>query len=309
MKILIIRLSGFAEVLLTTPLLRCLYQQQSAASIHMLTASENEAALRGNPYLHKLHLYYHEVNSADALRQEAFTHVLDLQQDEESRAITDGLGVKPLKLPRQNFGTMLNGALGINLLPSKHLAERYFATARPLQVENDGKGLDFYVPSDAHTSTADIPASHHMGYVILHLHAPHSSLNIEALKQFCSKLHHPIILTGGLHEQEMANTIASADAVKIYNACGKFSFLENADLFQQSKLVITADAPTAQIAAALQKPVIVLQGKKLAAAGLSPYHGNRWGKKKMHLDSSVSTKTAQPLLQQVEFYLQKGKLV
>jgi ADP-heptose:LPS heptosyltransferase len=221
MKILLIRLTGFAEALLITPLLRCLQQQQPTATVHVLTASENEAAFRGNPYLHKLHLYLHNVNLTDTLQQEAYTHVLDLQHDEESRHITAQLGITPLPLGRKSFGTWINEALGFQLLPPRHLVERYFATAAPLQVENDGRGLDFYVPSDAHTSAADIPASHHMGYVVLHLHAPHHPFDTKAVKIFCSKLPHPIILTGSLHEQDVAGAIALADPVKIYNACGK----------------------------------------------------------------------------------------
>lgn len=50
-----------------------------------------------------------------------------------------------------------------------------------------------------------------------------------------------------------AEAIALVDAIKIYNACGKFSFDESADLLRQAKLLVTCNAGWMQVGAALKK--------------------------------------------------------
>lgn len=67
--------------------------------------------------------------------------------------------------------------------------------------------------------------------------------------------------------------IASVDPVRIYNACGKFSINESADLVRKAKLVITNDTGLMHIAAAYKRPVVSLWGNTVPSFGMYPYYG------------------------------------
>ena len=72
----------------------------------------------------------------------------------------------------------------------------------------------------------------------------------------------------------MGAAIASVDNVKVYNACGKFSLNESADLVKKSKLVVTHDTGLMHIAAAYKKPIISLWGNTVPSFGMYPYYGD-----------------------------------
>jgi ADP-heptose:LPS heptosyltransferase len=98
-------------------------------------------------------------------------------------------------------------------------------------------------------------------------------LPLHKLKELCTNLNHPIILLGGKEDNEHGQAIAGVDAVKIYNACGKFSINESADLVRNSKLVISHDTGLMHIGAAFKKPVISIWGNTVRSFGMYPYYG------------------------------------
>jgi heptosyltransferase-2 len=55
MKILIIRFSSIGDVVLTTPVLRCLKLQVPGVELHYLTKLGFKILLEHNPYIHQIH--------------------------------------------------------------------------------------------------------------------------------------------------------------------------------------------------------------------------------------------------------------
>ncbi len=88
-----------------------------------------------------------------------------------------------------------------------------------------------------------------------------------------TKINYPIILLGGPEDKPLADAITATDPDKIYNACGKFSLMESADLVKKSKVVISNDTGLMHIAAAFQKPMISLWGNTTPWLGMFPYYG------------------------------------
>jgi heptosyltransferase-2 len=98
---------------------------------------------------------------------------------------------------------------------------------------------------------------------------------LHKLKELCAAIDHPIILLGGKEDYEDGKEIAQVDEIKVYNACGKFSLNESADIVKKAKLVITHDTGLMHIAAALQKQVISVWGNTVPAFGMYPYYGKK----------------------------------
>ena len=61
------------------------------------------------------------------------------------------------------------------------------------------------------------------------------------------------------------------DPGKIYNACGKFSLNESADIIRRSKLVISHDTGLMHIAAAFKKNIMTVWGNTVPSFGMYPY--------------------------------------
>ena len=100
-------------------------------------------------------------------------------------------------------------------------------------------------------------------------------LPVHKLIELCISVRYPIILLGGKEDIKNGEAIAKADDIKIYNACGKFSLNESADLVNNAKLVITHDTGLMHIAAALQKAIISIWGNTVPSFGMYPYYGKK----------------------------------
>ena len=59
MKFLIIRFSSIGDIVLTTPVIRCLKKQVPGAEVHYLTKEAFRSVVEHNPYIDKLHVLAH----------------------------------------------------------------------------------------------------------------------------------------------------------------------------------------------------------------------------------------------------------
>jgi len=187
------------------------------------------------------------------------------------------LKVKSFAFQKLNIEKWIYVNLKINRMPNVHIVDRYLETIWHLDVKNDGKGLDYFIPQNEEVKQQDIPHSHIAGYIAVVIGAAHATkrMPVDILSELCKNIQHPIILLGGPEDRVAGDEIAATDPVKVYNACGKFSLNESADLVRKSKFVITHDTGLMHIAAALKKPVISIWGNTVPAFGMTPYYGSQ----------------------------------
>lgn len=276
MKILIIRFSSIGDIVLTTPIVRCLKQQKPDAEIHYLTKSVFLPVLEANPYIQQVHLLDEDLNySIEKLKQEKFDVVIDLHKNIRTARVKKALKVKSYSFPKLNVQKWFYVNLKLNLLPDGSIVERYFESVKPLGIHNDGQGLDYFIPEKDKTDHKDIPMSHWAGYVGFVVGGSYftKKLPIDRWKEICALSPIPIILLGGPEDRDHASEIASIDPVKIYNSCGKFNINESADLVKNSKLIISNDTGLMHVAAAFKKPIISLWGNTTPSMGMFPYFG------------------------------------
>src|SRR6478609_1879338 len=78
-KFLIIRFSSIGDIVLTTPVVRCLKKQLPDAEIHYLIKPKFRAVMEHNPYISKIHLLQDDWDAMIAeLKEEKFDHIIDL---------------------------------------------------------------------------------------------------------------------------------------------------------------------------------------------------------------------------------------
>lgn len=278
MKVLVIRFSSIGDIVLTTPVLRCLRQQKPDAEIHFLTKSSFRAVVAHNPCIDKIHYLEDDLDSVvRELKKERFDYVADLHNNLRTLRVKKALGVEEThSFPKLNIRKWLLVNLKLQLMPDESIVERYFRAVKPLGIRNDGKGLDYFIPEKAKTEQHDIPMSHwaagFVGCVIGGSYAT-KKLPVEQWRKFCALLPFPVILLGGPEDRDEGQAIASLDPVKIYNACGKFNLNESADLVRRARVIVSNDTGLMHIAAAFGKPVVSLWGNTVPEFGMFPYYG------------------------------------
>jgi heptosyltransferase-2 len=277
MKFLVIRFSSIGDIVLATPVIRCLKKQIPGAEVHFLTKESFAAIVENNPYLDKVHVLSHSWETMlHELKQEGYDYIIDLHHNLRTLRLKKALGIKSFPFNKLNIRKWIYANLKWNLLPDLHIVDRYMKTVESFGVTNDGEGLDYFIAAKDEVKQKDIPVSHHAGYIGMVIGAAHytKKLPVQKLKELCSKINHPVILLGGKEDAEAGRQIASVDPVKVYNACGKFSLNESADLVRKSKLIITHDTGLMHIAAAFKKRVISVWGNTVPEFGMYPYYGN-----------------------------------
>jgi lipopolysaccharide heptosyltransferase II len=277
MKILIIRFSSIGDIVLTSPVMRCIKKQLPHATIHYLTKQSFKGIIEANPYVAKIHLLNDDFDALiPELRAENFDFIIDLHKNLRTLKVKRALSkVKAYSFNKLNIEKWLLTNFHINKMPKVHIVDRYVATAKPLGVINDYEGLDYFIPAHEYTNPSDIPTSHQAGYIGLVIGASFATKKLPTTKliELCKAIHHPIILLGGPEDKEIGDQIATNDPQKIYNASGKFTLNESADLVRTAKVIISHDTGLMHIAAAFKKKVISLWGSTAPVLGMTPYYG------------------------------------
>lgn len=279
MKFLIVRFSSIGDIVLTSPVVRCLKKQVPEAEIHFLVKESFIPVVQHNPYIDKIHVLAHSWElMIEELKTEEYDYIIDLHHNVKTLRLKNELKVKSFSFYKLNVQKYIYTAFKLNILPKIHIVDRYLDTVRSFGVKNDGEGLNYFIAPNEETKKDDIPGSHYAGYIACVIGAAHGTKRwpVHRWKAFCGKMDHPIILLGGKEDKQRGDEIAEADDVKVYNACGKFSINESADLVRKAKLVISNDTGLMHIAAAFKKPVISLWGNTVPSFGMTPYYGDRY---------------------------------
>ena len=273
-KFLIIRFSSIGDIVLTTPVIRCLKQQVEDVEIHYLTKPQFAEILQSNPNISKIHLLKEKLNDTiEELKEEYFDNIIDLHNNIRTYRIKQKLGLPAFSFKKLNYEKWLIVNFKINKLPDIHIVNRYFKTLDVFDVKNDNQGLDYYISSENEVNISILPESIGREYIAFVIGAKHFTkrLPIEKIISICKKINLPIIILGGKEDEKNGNNIAELSGEKVYNCCGKFNISQSASLVKQSRVVITHDTGLMHIAAAFHKKIISIWGNTIPEFGMYPY--------------------------------------
>lgn len=274
-KFLVIRFSSIGDIVLTTPVVRCLKQQVEEAEVHFLTKPAFKEILSSNPNIDKVLTLNNKFDETIAeIKNEYYDYIIDLHHNIRTFRIKKRVGIVSFSFPKLNKEKWLIVNLGIDRLPHKHIVDRYFETVKLFDVVNDKKGLDYFIPDEDHVNIKSLPAFLHKGYVGVVLGAKHFTKKMPAIKlsMIINKIPFPVVLLGDNTDQIEGNKIIDTCEKKdIYNACGIYHLNQSASIVKQAKVIITHDTGLMHIAAAFRKNIISLWGNTIPEFGMFPY--------------------------------------
>jgi len=275
LKVLIVRFSSIGDIVLTTPVVRCLKQQVDNIEIHYLTKNNFISVIENNPYIDKIHTIGNDLKSLiPLLKQENFDLVIDLHHNVRTLRLKYFLGKKSVSFNKLNWKKFLITTFKINKLPKQHIVDRYLETINFLGVLNDNKGLDYFISSKDEVDIASMLPVHYLnGYYALVIGGSYytKQIPINKLKQICEKSSLPLVLLGGKEDVDVASELHKAFPTQTLNMCGKMSLNQSASIIKQSKKVITSDTGLMHIAAAYKKDIISIWGNTIPEFGMGPY--------------------------------------
>ena len=273
-KFIIIRLSSIGDIVLTTPVIRCLKEQVKDAEIHFLVKRQFLPVISANPYIDKFHCLDDKLSLViKMIKEEHFDYIIDLQNNIRSFIIKSRIGIKSFTVNKINFRKWLIVNFKINWLPDIHIVDRYIETIKFFGVQNDRKGLDYFISNEEKVDLNSLPFPFRHGYIALVSGGKHATKQIPAeyTIALCRSLHFPVILLGGAEDQHVGKMIAESVGENVYNACGNYNINQSAYLVKQALLLITTDTGLMHIGAAFNKIILSVWGNTIPEFGMSPY--------------------------------------
>lgn len=272
-KILIIRFSSIGDIVLTTPVIRCLKEQLDDVEVHYATKQSFEVLLKDNPYIDKLHLLKADLKTLiKELRSEQFDYIIDLHNNLRTRIIKTALLKKSYSFKKLNFEKFLLTNFKVNRLPNIHIVDRYLETVKEFGVVNDGKGLDYFIPKKDEVDLVQhkIPANY-IGFVLGAKFAT-KRMPLKKLVEICLLINEPIVFLGGKEDVEIGEKLTQElNRVDVFNACGRFNLNQSASLVKQASQIITHDTGLMHIASAFNKRIISVWGNTVPEFGMYQY--------------------------------------
>jgi len=281
MKILVIRFSSIGDIVLTTPIVRCLKQQLNNVELHYCTKIQFKSMIESNPYIDKIHFLEDKIGDLiHDLKNEKFDFVLDLHRNIRTAIIKFRLGVPSGTYDKLRWQRFLFTKFQINFMPNCHVVDRYFDATSSLGIKNDKQGLDYFIPKKDEIQLDILPKAFQKGYVVYIIGASGFTkiLPFDKMVELCDKINKPIILVGGKEDNATGEKLLAFFNTKpsdpemeenlkrlgkktiIYNACGKFNLSQSASLIKQAGIVFGHDTGHTHIAAAFKKQIFSIWG-------------------------------------------------
>ncbi len=275
MKVLVIRFSSIGDIVLCTPVLRCLKKiPGQEIETHFLTKKQFLSFAQNYPYIDKIHVLDNNLAEViETLKQENFDFVVDLHKNLRSLKVKRALGKPSRSFFKLNLRKWLLTNFKMDVMPGIHIVDRLMEAARPLGISNDGEGLDFFIPAIETIDIRTWGAPFNKGFIAFVIGGTHFTkrLPAEKIAEICSMINKPVVLLGGPDDMEAGQMIEATSPERIFNGCGKFSLNMSASVVQQAIAVITHDTGLMHIAAAFRKPIASVWGNTVPEFGMYPY--------------------------------------
>ena len=273
-KFLIIRFSSIGDIVLTSPVARCLKNQFPEAEIHYLTKKRNADLLQANPYIDKIQFLEDSLSKKiGELKTENYDYIIDLHNNLRSLRVKLGLKVKSFSFNKLNIRKLLLTLFKIDTMPKSHIVDRNLATLSTFGVSDDGKGLDHFISIDDEFPIDELPENFRNGYVAIVLAGTYATkrMPVEKYRALISNTKFSFVLLGGKSERLLADRVMEWNTGNVINFTGKLRINQSASLVKNAQLVISNDTGLMHIAAAYHKKILSVWGSTAPELGMSPY--------------------------------------
>ncbi|MEI6060891.1 MAG: lipopolysaccharide heptosyltransferase II [Bacteroidota bacterium] len=288
---LIIRFSSIGDVILTTPLIRCLRAKYPDCRIDFLVKKEFAVVLSRNPHLNTIITFDKKAGKSELtrvrnlVRENRYSHIFDIQRNIRSIIIAAGSGALVSTFSKKLLARDLLVRFGINVYNEiKPVFLRYFEAAALLGVEYDGKGTEVFPDATEIQNVAKIlESNNYKKENPLLVIAPGAQWANKrwpaegfaaAADTFCIKTGAFAVLIGGPGDEEICVQVRSLMKTPALNLAGKLSLMGSASMLGKATMVFTNDTGMLHMAQAMKAPVVAVYGPTTRELGFFPLPEN-----------------------------------
>jgi len=297
-KTLIIRLSSIGDIILASPLIRVLHRKFPDAQIDFAVKMEFAELLECHPFINTLYRIDTKLGFAglktikEKMKTVGYDLVIDIHNNFRSMYLRSGLGARVVTVDKRQFERFLLTKFKINryngIIP---VAERYIETVKEFGVENDGEGLEVFVPPEIIEKVSERLKS------LRFKSSPDENRVLTAREKligFCPGAKHStkmwlkenfvqlgnllkekynarVILFGGSEDVTLCSEIFRGITTKVINLAGELPLLEIAAVMDLCDVVVTNDTGLMHLAAARKRKVVAIFGPTVQEFGFFPY--------------------------------------
>lgn len=277
------------DILLASPLIRCLRRRFPQAEIHFAARERFQGLLEGSPHLNEI-LYLPEPAkfrqlrefAAEKIRPAGYDITVDIHSSLRSRYVCAAAGGKIFRWKPPRFQRWLLVKFKLNRLKNAPpVPLGYLEAVKSLGVEDDGGGLEFHIPHSAVVKSDEI-----------WLNAGFSGKKIAALapgavwrnkqwgrEKFAetgrrlleTSRFQGLVILGSAEESTLCREIADGAGEKALNLAGSADFKLAGAVMRKCSLFIGNDSGLAHLAAAVGTPSIVIFGPTVEEFGFFPF--------------------------------------
>jgi len=290
-KFLIIRFSSIGDIILTTPLIRCLRETFPNAHIDFLVKKEFAVVLSGNPHINNI-ITFDKTDGRNELRRirmqvqlTRYSMIFDIQKNIRSMMIGVGSRTGIAGFSKKILARDLLIRFNINIYKEiKPVYLRYFEAVETLGVKYDGKGTEVF-PSDQETSIVEALLTQNnvpTGKPLLVV-APGAQWETKrwttdgfasAAGTFCNQTGAFTLLIGGPGDIDTCKEVQAQMTTPSLNLAGKLSLMGSAALLGKAAMVLTNDTGMLHMAQAMKAPVVAVYGPTTRELGFFPLPEN-----------------------------------
>lgn len=274
MKILVVRFSSIGDIVLTTPIVRCIKKQLPGAEIHFLTKVSFQSILSENPYIDRIVTIQKSIHEVlEQLKLEKYDYLVDLHNNVRTRSLKLKLRVPNATFPKLHIEKWLLVNFKKQMKNQVHIVDRYFHAVAKLNVQNDHQSCDFFIAPSEKMDVKSVGLEPKR-YITFAIGAQFFTkrMPVSKMVEIVKQLKQPVVLLGGQMDFEAGESLCNAlKDQSIFNFCGNYSLQQSASFVEQSAVLLTHDTGLMHIASAFEVPTVSVWGNTIPALGMYPY--------------------------------------
>ena len=272
-RILVIRLSSLGDILLTTPLIRALKENNPLCEIDYILKEEYEPLLKDNPNISEIYKYPYipriRSHLVKIFRKKKYGLIIDLQSNMRSLEIKNRLNRKSVKFNKRSTAKFLLVNFKINLLKNAaQIPARYASSLRNLKL--DDKGLDLFIPDNINSRLEKDSKYIGLAPGSRHFTKMWPSDYYAELGKMISGEGYKVVLLGGTADMNLCDSISARIPGSI-NLAGEDNILQVAADMKSCSAVVCNDSGLMHTACAAGVPVLAVFGSTVKEFGFTPY--------------------------------------
>ncbi len=269
-KALIIRFNAIGDIVLTTPVIQALADNNY--EVHFLVKAAFAEIVESDAYVTKVWTLKEQLAEViTLLKREDFDLVIDLHNNLRSKRVKSALSKTTCTFSKDRIGYWLLTKLGIHTIQEQHIVERFLSVLAPLGIKVAQPSTRYTIPLDT-SLPADLPEK----YICIAIGAAWYTKQIptEKLVNVIEQCNHKnIVLIGGPDDRIAAIEVEARLTHSIINLTGQLTIHQSALVIQRSQVLLAGDTGMMHIAAALDVPVVAVFGSTHPILGYTPYYG------------------------------------